>query len=174
MGKSTRAGNPQQIASMAKVVRATLAGLTRQRAADLAGVDRLTIYRWLDPESVSDDPVYARFRNAMSRAEAWYIQRELRVIQAAARIPNMKTGQVDWRAAAWLMEHRFQFEFGPKATLELTGPGGGPIQSEVKNLSDGDVNKRLAESLDVLKEIGKVDVVVNGHAPLKVKEGQGS
>lgn len=169
MGKSTRAGNPQQITAMAKVVRATLAGLTRQRAADYAGVDRLTIYRWLDRE-VMPGPVYERFRNVLMRAEAWYIQRELRVIQAAARIPNAKTGQTDWRASAWLMEHRFQFEFGPKATIEHTGPGGGPIQTEDKTLSDPQVKERLEEVFGILREVGKVDLVTNGHRPGESEE----
>jgi hypothetical protein len=172
-GKSTRPGNPQQVAAMAKVVLATLAGLPRHRAADLAGVSRVQIWRWLNPED-TEGPIYDRFRNAIARADGLFIKRELENIKIAARIPNMKTGQVDWKASAWLMEHRFQFDFGPKATLELTGPGGGPIQTEDKTLSDPEVAERLKQSLDVLREIGKVDVVVNGHAPLQVKEGQGS
>lgn len=164
MGKSTRAGNPEQIIAMAKVVRATLAGLNRGRAADLAGVARLTIYRWMNEDELPGEP-YQRFRNAMSHAESWYIARELRHIQVASRIPNEKTGQVDWRASAWLMEHRFQFEFGPKATIEHTGPGGGPIQTEDKTLTDPEVKQRLSEALQVLKEIGKVDYATNGHQP---------
>lgn len=163
-GKSTRPGNPQQIAAMAKVVRATLAGLPRGRAADFAGIDRVTIYRWLDAENM-DGPVYARFRNALARAEAWYIQRELRVVRGAARIPNAKTGQVDWRASAWLLERRFQSDFGAKVTQEISGPGGGPIQTEVKDLTDAEVSERLREAVEVLRETGKVDLVTNGHRP---------
>ena len=166
-GKSTRPGNAQQVTAMAKVVQATLAGLTRGRAADFAGVSRVQIYRWMNPEE-TEGPVYERFRNAMARADAFYIKRELAVIQAAARIPNMKTGQIDWRAAAWLMEHRFQTEYGPKAHLEISGPGGGPIQTEVKDLSDAQVSERLSEMVDILKDVGKLEpVVVNGQKPLK-------
>ena len=165
-GKSTIPGNAKQVTAMAKVVMATLAGLTRGRAADLAGVSRVQIYRWMNEEE-TEGPVYERFRNAMARADAHYMRRELAVIQAAARIPNMKTGQIDWRAAAWLMEHRFQFEYGAKAQLEISGPGGGPIQTEVKDLTDEAVSIRLREAVEILKDVGKLEpVAVNGQKPI--------
>lgn len=172
--KSTVPGNPQQVAAMAKVVLATLAGMPRHRAADLAGVSRVQVWRWLDPEGTSDHPVYEKFRNAIARADALFIRREIENIKVAGRIPNAKTGQIDWRASAWLMERRFQTEFGPKVSQEISGPGGGPIQTESKTLTDPEVSSRLTEALDVLREIGKVDLVANGHAPLKAKEGQGN
>src|SRR5688500_10412003 len=149
MGKSTRAGNPQQIAAMAKVCWYVLGGLSRSRAAYMAEIDPATVYRWQNPE-VTIGPEYDRFRVALAHAETHFMWRELRVIQAAARIPNFKPGQVDWRASAWLMEHRVLAEYGAKATIEHTGPGGGPIQTEDKTLSDPQVRERLDSALAVL------------------------
>lgn len=41
----------------------------------------------------------------------------------------------DWRAAAWLLERSFRADFG-RGPVEVTGPGGGPVQVSEPSLAE--------------------------------------
>ena len=63
---------------------------------------------------------YARFSDALKKAlNEW----ELR---ALAKIVGAK----DWQASAWLLERRKAEVYG-RRRIEVTGPGGGPVQASV-------------------------------------------
>jgi len=77
-------------------------GHTRREAAAIAGVSRTQAWRWL-----SDNET---FRNRAEKAESGFADEMIdRIKRAAPR---------SWRAAAWLMEHRFE-EWMPRGRLAV-------------------------------------------------------
>lgn len=150
-------------AAMNLVVEGVRRGLNRTEAAALAGVNRNQIYRWLEGE----DAVYEAFRGDLAHAEADFINEHVQSILEAGLIPNEKTGQRDWRALAWVLEHRFA-PWGSKTAVELTGKGGGPIQTDATPQTPAEKRAWLREAMSVMLEIGLIEPVTeNGHAPVK-------
>lgn len=118
-----------------KLVRATRMGATKQLACAHAGISYATLNDWENgkfPRNLDDDQkaLKAEFFDILTRAVGDSGVRALSVIQQAAH-------QGDWRAAAWLLEHRFPEDYG-KAKVELTGKDGGPV--EIAN-----VKRRIAD-----------------------------
>jgi hypothetical protein len=72
------------------------AGNTREAAAGHAGIDRTTLYRWLE----RDPALRTRVEKAEADAEVRF---EAQVAQGAGE---------DWRAAAWWLEHRRPKSYG--------------------------------------------------------------
>jgi hypothetical protein len=92
---------------------------TYEQAAEFAGITDRCLRNWLK----SKDRKFADF------------QEKVRLARSQPR--NMLVGSVmksaqggDWRAASWMLERRFPKEFGYKVTQELSGPNGGPIQTQ--------------------------------------------
>ena len=71
-------------------------GCTREAAARHAGIDRTTLYRWIERD--------AAIRIRVEKAEADVeVRLAAQIVQAAP---------VDWRAAAWLLERRRPAGYG--------------------------------------------------------------
>ncbi len=77
-------------------------------------VDPATFYRWLYAD--------ATFRDTVEKAEA---DAEARAVAIVIRAAQNGT----WQAATWWLEHRRREDYGPQSKLEVSGPGGGPIES---------------------------------------------
>jgi hypothetical protein len=101
-------GRPLQIdqKAAAAVIEATGKGVPRGHAADLAGLERTTVWRWMTKGRKQADGPYRIFFNAMKKAEADFIQRNLEKIETA--------GADSWQAMAWLLERRHPEQFGPQ------------------------------------------------------------
>lgn len=94
-------------------------GLTYEFAAALAGVSEDSFSRWRKK--------YADFAERVAAAEARGALVNIQAIRDAARGTEERPG--DWRAAAWIMEHRHPHQYGKSVTEnQLTGKDGGPIE----------------------------------------------
>lgn len=80
-----------------KICRALELGMTHQRACALAGIHVDTFHEWRN--------TYPQFSEAVNRAEAECVKRQLNVIEKAAE-------QGTWQAAAWKLERRYPQEYG--------------------------------------------------------------
>ncbi len=102
-----------------QIARAIRAGSYPEVAAQYAGVDRSTYYRWMergDPDATrAADRPYRRFRRAVEQAQAADEVRDATLIGKAA--------ERDWRAAAWRLERRHRARWGRAAVEEGEAPG---------------------------------------------------
>lgn len=113
-------------------------GNTRTSAALLAGINRATLYRWMQE--------HASFCDAIEKAEAEAQERLLHRIRVAAEVGmtvTRKDGEVveypgAWQAAAWILERRWPTQYGRTSTVEMTGKDGGPIEV-TQGLNDHEV-----------------------------------
>lgn len=120
---------PEAEDKILKTVRAT--GLKIQQAAALAGVDRKTVYDWLQKGGwynantgrggkgtrVASDRVFGDFCNKIDEAYAAFLARNALAVTAA--------GQMDWRAAAWALERAEPGQYGRSEPRPL-----GPVREQ--------------------------------------------
>jgi hypothetical protein len=128
-----------------------------QDAALLAGIDRVTLYRWLrtatraeakDRSAMSQlERKCTDLRNSITRAEAEYRRNAEASIDIAATVGRTRSttrtvakGGVetttttveqlapDWRARAWRLERRWPELYGERKEVEVSGPAGGPVE----------------------------------------------
>lgn len=121
-------------------------------AAELAGVTPTCLSLWkqygrmaeakeLQGEKLNpNEQAYLSFVRGIRKAESEAIQRNLAIIQIAAK--------KSWQAAAWLLERRHPQMFALHRTLEVSGPGGGPIE-----VSPVDLSKLSTEELNVMRAL---------------------
>jgi hypothetical protein len=83
-------------------------GNTREAASGHAGIDRTTLYRWLE----RDPALRARIEKAEADAEVRF---EAQVAQGAGD---------DWRAAAWWLEHRRPASYGRAQAAQASAAAG--------------------------------------------------
>lgn len=96
-----------------KILEAIEYGATYDLAADLAGIDRNTLYYWLrkakDPTA---SQTYKTFLNDIKSARAKCALHDLKTI-------HQETLQGNWKCAAWRLERRFEYrKDSPVETLE--------------------------------------------------------
>ena len=98
------------------------AGATLKMAALAAGIDRVTLWRWIKRGKKAKSGKYRAFLRELIQASAMGGVRNVTCIsRAAAR---------DWRAAAWMLERRYPRDYGKREKVELTGKDGKPIQTQ--------------------------------------------
>lgn len=93
-------------------LRAIALGMTKTLAADAAGVDRTTPYKWMED---------AAFAERVADAEGQFLQRHFGVVTKAA-------AEGEWRASVWLLSINRPAECSTKR-VELTGANGGPVRT---------------------------------------------
>lgn len=101
-------GRPLQIdqPAAAAVIEATGKGMPRVHAAAVANITPATVWNWMSKGRKQQSGPYRLFFEAMKKAEADFIQRNLEAIEAA--------GKDSWQAMAWLLERRHPEQFGPQ------------------------------------------------------------
>ena len=95
------------------------AGAYVETAAAAAGISKETLYSWLR-RGAADEVPFAAFAEAVEKAQALAEMRDLALIGKAA--------ETEWTAAAWRLERKFPSRYGRRQAVEVSGPGGGPIQ----------------------------------------------
>lgn len=145
------------------IVNAVAVGTHYVDAAILAGIDRSTLYRWLKRATAAEhlntneqslpQRRALELRDGITRAEAEYRRNAEASIDIAATIgrtvttvkevagPNGTTTTTtstqvlpDWRARAWRLERRWPERYGPNASVEVTGQGGGAIAISLEDV----------------------------------------
>src|SRR5512144_2790196 len=103
-----------------QLLAAVRAGNYPKQAAEAAGIDRATFYRWLakgrEPAAPKE---YRDFCDALTRAEAQAEVHAVAVIRCAM--------QDDWRAAVAYLERRHPEGWRRRERLEHTGRDGQPV-----------------------------------------------
>ena len=91
-----------------------------ETACDFAGINRATLYRWLQ-ESEEDDakPLLKDLSDTVRKARAQAEMRNVLRIQKAA--------DDSWQAAAWWLERSQPKKWSKQTNVELSGVDGSPI-----------------------------------------------
>jgi transposase len=135
----------------------------RQIAAREGMPDKTTILRWLSATNADGTPRHPDFRTQYARAREMqadhfvdeileiaddgsndWIERELKNGNVVTVVDHEHVGRSKLRVDArkWLMAKLAPKKYGDRVSAELSGPDGGPIQTE--NLSDLEVARRVA------------------------------
>jgi len=106
-----------------RVVLMVRAGNYFETAASASGISPVTLRAWLRDGRRAGRGAMFEFAEKVERAQA----------ESEALDVNklLQHGQKDWRALAWRLERRFPDHWREAKALELSGPDGGPVQSEV-------------------------------------------
>ena len=116
------------------------AGSYVETAAAAAGVDKSTLYRWLERGAEGQEP-FAGFATQVESALAEAELRDLARIDRAA--------DSNWQAAAWKLERRNPKMWGRRNFTEMTGADGGPIRYEQLSESELDTEiERLSAEIE--------------------------
>jgi len=107
------AGRPSKLTPevQTEIVRSLKAGSYLDVAAEFAGIDETTLYRWLKRGEKAKSGRYFEFRQAVTRAKAAAEVRAVGHIAMAAA--------EDWRAAAWFLEHGRQRRWYRKQEVKV-------------------------------------------------------
>ncbi len=95
-----------------KIVQALSIGTYRKDAAEYAGIDAATLYRWMLRGAREKDSAYADLRTAVLEAES-----RAKITAIGSITKAMRNG--DWRAAAYWLERKFPHQFSDRSQLFL-------------------------------------------------------
>lgn len=101
------------------ICRAIRSGNYLHTAAEAAGVSRQTVWNWKEKGEKALTGKYRDFFDALKKAEAEAVQRNVALIQIAA--------ETQWTAAAWWLERKHPNDFGRLERVEHTGADGRPL-----------------------------------------------
>ena len=128
-GRKTRLTPERQ----AKIVNAVKAGAYLETAAAAAGINKVTLHRWMRRGERFPGTIYSAFSDAVHEALASAEIRDVLTISKAA-------GDGDWRAAAWRLERKYPKRWGTVSRTEITGKDGAAlkidINTDVSTLTD--------------------------------------
>lgn len=100
--------------TMADIVRMLEVGAYLTHAAAAVGIDRRTVYRWLEQgaadRAARRDTIEVQFADAVARSRAKGCVAMVEVINRA--------GDRDWRAAAWMLERTEPGLFGQRVEID--------------------------------------------------------
>lgn len=116
--------------------------VTRVPAAEANSIDRRTLWHWL-AEGVAaancDVAGCSERHHGPANHDLTYQQFAEMVMRAEADAAFLAAGNVsramskDWRAAAWWLERRLPEDFAERSRVELSGPGGRPIEIDERS-----------------------------------------
>lgn len=145
-GTVSRAGDPEVLERAREYMRA---GLTQRLLAKAIGVHETTLSDWLALGRKGVEP-YAAFLGAVDSASAEHARELLDVVTVAAK------GDKNWRAAAWLLEHRYKLgesaDLAPTATEANPQKGDGVTAAPVEVGSASDLETEIAELKAIREE----------------------
>lgn len=130
-----------------EIVKYIKAGNYPEVAASLAGIDRVTFYRWIKKGARAESGIHKEFCNSVKKAEDY--------AEAAAVERIRKAGKDNWQALAWWMERKHPDKWGRKQRVEMEHSG--EVKQEHKGKVDIEItpidefNRIMDESLDNLE-----------------------
>ena len=92
------------------IVKALRAGNSRRDSALYAGVSETTFYSWM-ARGREGEALYAEFLEAVEKAEAQSVVRNVAIIQRAA--------EETWQAAAWWLERKRPDDWGRRQRMDI-------------------------------------------------------
>lgn len=98
-------------------------GMPRKYAAARAGIAVRTFENWMERGKGGEEP-FCAFAREVDDALAAHVKTRLE----AMRVPVAKGG--DWKREAWLLERLHPKEFGQLTKTQISGPNGGPVQTQ--------------------------------------------
>jgi hypothetical protein len=111
-------------------------GMPLELAANLYGVSRAAAYNWMTWGREGKEP-WTRFVEQIERAEAEFVQTEMKAIREAKGGP----GADPFANHQWLLERRARKHFGaPKQEVEHTGA---VVSVQVEGIANMDTGKML-------------------------------
>lgn len=119
MGRPTKL-TPERHKQIVDLVRA---GNYPEIAAQAAGINAATYYRWMQKGEDGTAP-YGEFREAIKEAQGTAEAHAVAIIRKAALDGT-------WQAAAWFLERSKAERWRRKENVELTGKDGGPVRQQV-------------------------------------------
>lgn len=154
------AGRPTKFTeeTKTKILTALKGGNYREVACRYAGVSYQTFRKWLKlGEDPTAPPEYRQFLEAVEKAEADAEVADLALIRRAAQ-------EGSWTAAAWVRERKNPERWGRKdrASVELTGVDGGPVDVRVAHGADVASIEALAAALARRAGVAGVELGAGG------------
>ncbi|MFA4901070.1 MAG: hypothetical protein WC563_16245 [Brevundimonas sp.] len=111
-------------------------GNYRKVAASVGGIDEDTLKNWIDAGDEGDEQL-AQFASDVHAAEIEAERSMVEVVRVNAK--------EDWHAAAWWLARKCSKEWGGTNKTELTGAGGGPVQTaDVTKMTDAELAAIIA------------------------------
>ena len=92
------------------IVKALRAGNSRRDSALYAGISEQTFYSWMS-RGRDGEPLYIEFLEAVEKAEAQSVVRNVAIIQRAA--------EETWQAAAWWLERKRPDDWGRRQRMDI-------------------------------------------------------
>ena len=129
-GRAGRRDLRRDKATMQLLEQALIAGNTYKNAAILSGIGERSFFRWkAEGELATPRSLAGQFWQVIKRAEAEAVHRSVMIIAQAAK--------KNWTAAAWFLERKHPEDWARRDYLrsELSGPGGGPVQTANLNVN---------------------------------------
>lgn len=143
-------------------------GSTHEAAARAAGIHPATMYRWLERGQRAGAPHndrYKVFADAFEQADAEFEVVHVGLMSRAARggdvieertvtrkdgstVRIVRRAAPDWRAGQALLRARRPQDWGDRQAIEISGPGGGPIEMDVDAS-----RQRVGTMLDRLRQV---------------------
>ena len=127
------------------IIEAISSGATVTAAAGAAGCSRRTIARWRERgESDGASEEERGFLLDYERAEA---VAEVRLVQAIT-----SASELDWRAAAWMLTHRWPDRWSEKRTIKIEGEradGAAMVADMLRQVRDGQRSDDLLEEVEL-------------------------
>ena len=105
------------------VIKALRAGNSRRDSALYAGISETTFYSWM-ARGREGEPIYAEFLEAVEKAEAQSVVRNVAIIQRAA--------EETWQAAAWWLERKRPDDWGRRQRMDIGTSQEQPMEVIVK------------------------------------------
>lgn len=126
-----------------RIIQSIRAGNHVEPACRSAGIAPSTYYSWLARGEREPEGIYGAFTEELRLAEA---KAEVHAVALLRRaMPD------DWRAALAYLERRHPERWRRRQTTELTGKGGGPIQTDQRPPLD--LTKLTDDELQILEEL---------------------
>lgn len=140
--------------AMEEFCRCISIGMTVKGAAALAGFAYSLVHNWLERGEANEEP-FAEFSRQYRRAQATAEEFHTRSLTVAASVP--RSDGPDTRGSCWWLERVRNAEYGQKTKLEMTGPNGGPMQTQTVPLDRKEAEDRILAAAVEIAERRKAE-----------------
>jgi hypothetical protein len=115
-----------------------------ERACERVGISRSTYCEWIAKGEAEPEGPYGDFPGSVRRALAEFLYDSLRFLKDARAKPSRETNA---QTVISVLERRFPGELSRTTSVELSGPGGTPLNvRDVRALSDTELEALAKEA----------------------------